>query len=144
MSLKIDENLEIGDTGKSLKDILNKKQNILWKNSEGSFMTDTQTVTLSQKISEQENGIVLVFQRYDVNAGAVAGWGFTTFFVPKSLINIAWDGVGCNFQICRNNAFEAYKYLYIYDDKIKGIADNEKTVNSVNNKNHVLVAVVGV
>ena len=120
-----------------------REQNILWQD-EGKFMNGTQVVTLSQKISEQNNGIVLVFAEWDIENSKLAGWGYNTFFIPKTIIDVAWNGVGMSFQMCQNNEFRAYKYLYINDDKIYGNDGNAQTQNNVDNRNKVLVAVIGV
>lgn len=134
-----------GYTIASTKYVDNKfKQKILWQDVAGSFMKENQVVTLSQKISEQNNGIVLVFEKYDIANSEPVGYGFTTFFVPKSIISAFWDGIGMNFQICNNSTFHSYKYLTIYDNKITGVYNNSQVVNGVDNRNDVLVAVIGV
>lgn len=119
-------------------------QKILWRDTNGSYMRDNQIANLSQKITEQNNGIVLVFEGYDPINQQPIGYAFTTFFVPKSIISAFWSGIGMNFQICNNSLFHSYKYLTIYDDRIEGTYNNAQVVNGVDNRNDVLVAVIGV
>lgn len=120
-----------------------KKQKVLWQDN-GNYMGENQTAQLSEKVSEQNNGIVLVFTEWDSGKNERKGWGYNTFFVPKSIIPITWNGVGLSFQIFWQNTFRAFKYLYIYDDKIKGNNGNSSTQNGVNNCDQVLIAVIGV
>ena len=53
-------------------------QKVLW--SGGHYMNEYQTATLSESISSQNNGIVLVFSAYDNEA---QNYDFVTYFVPK-------------------------------------------------------------
>lgn len=120
-----------------------KKQNILWSDV-GAYMSKNQVAQLSENLSNQNKGIVLVFTEWDIDKDERKGWGYNTFFIPKTIPSITWEGVGMSFQMFWQNTPRAYKYLYIYDDKIMGADDNVATQNGVNNKNQVLVAVIGV
>lgn len=120
-----------------------KEQKILWTDN-GTYMSANDQVQLSEKISEQKNGIVLVFTEWDSGKNERKGWGYNTFFVPKTIIPITWNGVGISFQICWQNTFRAFKYLYIYDNYIQGHDNNIAIQNGVNNCGQVLVAVIGV
>ena len=133
--------------GNNTYTVATKEPKYLWVNN-GLYMGDTQTANLSENVTDQNNGIVLVFCEWDITNNRRAGWGYDTFFIPKSIvipnINIGWDGVGMDFQMFRNNAPRAYKYLYVYNNKIVGNAGNVQTINNVDNRNKVLIAVIGV
>ena len=114
--------------------------------SPNQYMTAGHTATLSQKVSVQPHGIVLVFSRY--SSGAVDDVNFNSFFVPKYLVDQK-SGYGSTF-IMAGSAFGsiATKYLYIHDDQITGNADNNATgtANGITyaNNTFVLRYVIGV
>ena len=114
---------------------------VLW--SGGYYMTDAHTINLSETVSNQANGIVLVFSRY--NAGVV-NESFSTHFIPKEVVSLH-PGNGHNFNLCGMFA-NGMKYLYIHNDKIVGHANNsgERTVGGItyNNSYYVLRYVIGV
>lgn len=117
---------------------------ILW--SGGYYMTDGHIINLSEKVTEQLSGIVLVFSRFE--SGAVADNNFQFFFVPKAFINL-FKGYGCSFMLAANKfGAVATKYLYINDAYITGHVDNNATgtVNGItfNNAGFVLRYVIGV
>ena len=117
---------------------------ILWTG--GMYMTAGHTVNLSEKITDQLSGVVLVFSKYE--SGAVADNNFQFFFVPKTFIN-TFKGYGCNFVMAANRfGTVATKYLYINDAYITGHADNNLTgtANGItfNNASFVLRYVIGV
>lgn len=128
------------------------QQKILWGEgmTNGYYMSDTQTATLSEAVSAQPNGIVLVFCAYVPNesTGEVeTDYSWQSFFVPKTLV--AASTSGHSFQLTRGNfASIGTKYLYIKDTFISGHADNKLTGTSngityANNK-FVLRYVIGV
>ena len=118
---------------------------VLW--SGGYYMNANQTVTLSQKVSEQPTGIVLVFSRY--SSGTAQNYHFNHFFVHKAFV-AAQPGVGSQFFMTTDGTFGvvASKYLYIGDASISGHANNEAsgTANGItyNNAGFVLRYVIGV
>ena len=95
--------------------------NILWSGS--SLLTSSQTITLNDRISDQQHGIVLVFSRY-ISSSAV-DYFYSCHFVPKQLVRAALDAgqtsAAVSF-IMATNKFEAVagKYLYIKDNIIGG------------------------
>ena len=96
---------------------------ILW--SGGYYMTSGHTATLSEAVSVQPNGIVLVFSEYIDSA--VSNTAFHTFFVPKQVV-ASHAGVGHCMQMTSSNlAYFATKYLYISDTKIVGHDNNSLT-----------------
>lgn len=96
---------------------------VLW--SGVSFMDASHTATLSEKVSEQLTGIVLVWSYYTNNAAQEYGWH--TFFVPKGMVKLK-NGVGYDIPLRRDkNAMFGTKYVYVYDDRLKGHANNVAT-----------------
>jgi hypothetical protein len=125
----------------------NGKGKILWTG--GYYMTETHKITLSEPVSAQPTGIVLVFSRY--SNGAAADTNFNDFFVAKALVNEK-PGVGHMFVMYATPTFEmmAAKYLYINDTTITGHANNDATGTSsttgitYQNNGFVLRYVIGV
>lgn len=118
---------------------------VLW--SGGYYMTSGHTINLSEKVSDQSNGICLVFSEYV--DGEVKNTTFTSFFVSKKLVS-SHGGCGNCFQMCTSNlAYFATKYLYISDAKIVGHDNNGLTgtgatgIKYTNNR-FVLRYVIGV
>lgn len=89
----------------------------------GHYMTADQTVTLSQGVQNQPNGIILVFSQY-------ANWDsqnahFVQFFVPKGFV-AAFPGSGSSFLMFRHTVLApCTKYLYINNTTITGHANND-------------------
>lgn len=112
------------------------------------YMSDAHTIYLSEPISEQLNGIVLIFSKY-TGGSSKDNADFQTFFVSKYSMH-AWAGCGHTFPMYSTNwKLFATKYLYIHDDRISGVAQNVEsgTFNggiAYNNKAYVLRAVLGV
>ena len=117
---------------------------VLWSGT--WYMTAGHVANLTEKVTEQVSGIVLVFGRYE--GGAVADNNFQFFFVPKAFINL-FKGYGCSFVLATNKfGAVATKYLYINDAYITGHADNNVagTANGItfNNAGFVMRYVIGV
>ena len=120
---------------------------VLW--SGASYMFASQTANLSEAISAQPNGIVLVFSRYI--DGAVNNSTFSTHFVSKYQVAAFPGGGGYTFFLVNNAAFTVVgaKYLKITDTQIIGHDDNSTTESVTNgishtNKGFVLRYVIGV
>lgn len=96
---------------------------VLWS---GAWLMDaSQNATLSEKVSEQLTGIVLVWSYYTNNA--VQEYGWYTFFVPKGMVELK-NGVGYDIPLRRyKNAMLGTKYVYVYDDRIVGHESNTAT-----------------
>lgn len=93
-----------------------KTQNILWQGE--YYMAASHTANLNQPISEQKNGVVLVFSAY--RNGTSQDYDFNSFFVPKKLIELKSQHPHA-FLMARGNFDDiACKYLYIYDNRIVG------------------------
>ena len=97
---------------------------LLW--DEGVYyMTATQTANLSEAVSKQKNGIILVFSEYA--NGAASDTAFHCFFVPKTQV-AAHPGKDYVFTLATSKfAYMATKCVYIHDTKIVGHADNNQT-----------------
>lgn len=115
--------------------------------SPGMYMTSGHTATLSEPISKQKNGIVLVFSEYV--DGAIADQSFHTRFIPKMMVSMHAGKAHCIQLTTSNLAYFATKYLYISDDKITGHNNNSLTgtgacgITYTNNR-FVLRYVIGV
>ena len=120
-------------------------QKILW--SGGKYMTADHQAELSEPVSQQDNGIVLVFSTYQ--NGAPIDANFNMFFVPKKFIEIM-GGYGTAFQMNTVNFNTvAAKYLYIHDTYIAGNENNNLSTTATsgivfNNAMYVLRYVLGV
>lgn len=124
------------------------KPRLLW--SGVYYMNDSHVVNLSEKVSQQRSGIVLVFSRYDTTTGTVGDYSFVSHFVSKEFVRLM-SGKGTVFMLCSTPKFTmmASKYLYISDQKIHGHADNTAvgtsgTGISYQNNQFVLRYVIGV
>ena len=123
------------------------EQKILWEGA--MYMTAGHTANLSEAVSEQPNGIVLVFSKYDTSTGAALENNFNSFFVPKIFVT-SHKGYGNAFTMMDTNFGQiCHKYLYINDAYISGHANNNATgtgtsgITYANNK-YVLRYVYGV
>jgi hypothetical protein len=122
----------------------NGKGKILWTG--GYYMTETHKITLSEPVSAQPSGILIVFSRY-IN-GAAEDTNFQHFFIPKAFIATK-AGFGHTFFLTANKfAVNATKYLYINNTQITGHVDNSATgtVNGItfNNAGFVMRYVIGI
>lgn len=90
---------------------------LLW--SGAYYMDSGHTVTLSEAVSKQKHGIVLVFSRYSDDAAQ--NYHFSTHFIPKYQIT-KHGGCGHLFMMSTDGTFGLFaaKYLYIHDTKIVG------------------------
>lgn len=117
--------------------------------SSGSHMGSGQSAYLNEAISEQPNGIVIVFSYYDVDTATSKNHSWNCHFIPKNLLSLDVDG-GYSFLMGINAGFSAMgaKYLYIYDTYLSGHSGNTSYgTNSgitYDNRNYVLRYVIGV
>lgn len=120
---------------------------VLWGGdmTSGMYMTDGHTANLTEAVSDQRHGIVLVFCAY--NSADDTNYGWQSFFVPKWLVSASTSGH--TFVLARGKfTYTGTKYLYIKDTTITGHADNNLTgsnngITYANNK-FVLRYVLGV
>lgn len=98
------------------------KNKVLWTGA--WFMTAGHTANLSEAVSKQMTGIILVFSRYDSTSGAALNEHFCYHFVPKQIVALQ-EGKGSIFNMSTSNeTFSASKYLYISDNQIVGHENN--------------------
>lgn len=119
-------------------------QKVLWEG--GKYMTADHKAELSEPVSQQDNGIVLVFSTY--SNGAPVDANFNHFFVPKQFVSIM-GGYGSAFRMQTVNfGTQAAKYLYIHDSYVSGNENNNLsgTASGItfNNAAYVLRYVLGV
>ncbi len=134
-------NGDITENGK-INEVLIKKQKILWDNY--MYMNSSQKAYLSEKISEQTNGIVLVFCAY--SNGKPQNWNTTCRFIPKEKARL-FNGTGELITMGGLEGISGYKYLYIYDDRIEGNDKNQQSISNgitYNNSDYVLRYIIGV
>lgn len=134
-------NGDITENGK-INGVPIKKQKILWDNY--MYMNSSQKAYLSEKISEQTNGIVLVFCGY--SNGKPKTWNTTCRFIPKEKARL-FNGAGGFIPMGGLEGISGYKYLYIYDDRIEGNDKNQQSISNgitYNNSDYVLRYVIGV
>lgn len=116
---------------------------LLWSGT--NTMGASVEANLNDNISNQNYGIVLVFCRN-------GDYHYHSFFVPKNLVAAtSSNGGGHNFFLTSEFVYMSYKYLYIYDHKIVGHANNttdkgtdSKTGFIYNNSVFILRYVYGV
>lgn len=112
----------------------------------GMVFTSGHSVTLSEPVSKQMHGIVLVFCAYA--DGAVQNYDFISYYVPKQLI-AELSGRGHSFPLMRIDCVAvSVKFLYIDDTRVWGDDRNEKTGTGSNisykNNGFVLRYIYGV
>lgn len=118
---------------------------ILWSGT--IYMQATQTAKLSETVAAQPNGIVLVFSYY--GSSGAENKVFQSFFIPKSLVT-GQNGAPHSFFLANTTlSMVATKYLYIYNDKITGHENNDKSGTGTSgikydNTKYVLRWVIGV
>lgn len=126
--------------------VISAGQNILWNGT--VWPSDSQTASFSGRVSEQKNGIVLVWSRYVDGEGAKDDQ-FVCNFVPKKMVAQKEDK-GHTFTLFANSFSNvSAKYVYISDNRLTGHANNTETGTGAiglkyNNKYFCLRYVIGV
>lgn len=147
------ENLKANKVDISALDAINteiaglKENKTLWS---GSYhMDDEQIINLSESISDQTTGIVLVFSQYDIAGNLELDQGFNYHFVPKIMVTLQ-SGKSSVFSMSTSNeTLSANKCLYISNTTITGHSNNITTGTgstgvTYNNNAFVLRYVIGV
>lgn len=121
------------------------QNNVLWEptsQSASPYLTDTQTITLSEAVSRQLTGIVLVWSRRASGTVYNDSWWYE--FIPKwHAMNHGTQGIymstptGFSATVC-------IKCVYVDDLEITGHASNSATGTGYANNTRVLRAVIGV
>lgn len=124
---------------------------LLWSGT--TPLSDSNTITLTEGISTQQSGIVVVFSPYNSSTGAALTYGFSCHFVSKQLLTSVVPSVnsvlGVTVMLAESKfATIATKFLRITDTTINGTADNTAsgTANGItyNNNRYALRYVIGV
>ena len=122
-----------------------KSNKILWSGAEQ--MASGAAVYLSELVSEQSKGIVLIFSR--CSGTTIRDYDFHSFFIPKQQVaNHIGTGMGFMMSDFDCNVM-AKKYLYVHNTGLTGYAKNNTTVDGncgINwtNDGFVLRYVIGV
>lgn len=131
-----------------LNDISNT--NRLLYQGEGLFMNENQQIKLTEKISEQPTGIVIIWSAYSDGQSRDFHWYFQ--FVPKFILSLPTinNSIDTDIFLCAGgqSQYSAMKELGITDDVIYGQNGNSSkiVVNGITcvNNEWVLRAVIGV
>lgn len=124
---------------------------LLWSGT--TPLSDTQTITLTEAISAQQNGIVVVFSPYNSSTGSALTYGFNCHYIPKQLLSAVVPSINSVLGVVVTMAegkfaSNATKFLRITDTTINGSADNTATgtANGItyNNNRFALRYVIGV
>lgn len=122
---------------------------ILWQSPTGLYLNASQTVTLSEGISKQPNGIVLIWSAYTGDTDNNYRWNCN--FIPKIICSITNYSGGYACPIGDNAyIYAGCKYIYITSDTtLTGHDYNqsfERTASSitVNNQRFALRYVIGI
>lgn len=127
-------------------EVLGADQTVLW--SGVSWPTDAQSVRFSGRVSEQKNGIVLVWSRY-IDGDGAKDEQIICSYIPKKLVALK-EGRGHSIMLMPNSfSTAAVKYVYVSDNQIAGHSNNTESgtgANGVkyNNKYFCLRYVIGV
>lgn len=118
---------------------------ILWNGAvktNGIFMGKGSEISLSQNISDQASGIVLVFSAFDDSEDYGKDWDFQCHFIPKIMVE-RYPGRGHTIVLTSfSQEIITSKYLYIHNNKIQGHAKNGE--EGSNRRKFVLRYVIGV
>ncbi|MFR3159331.1 MAG: hypothetical protein ACLTOK_13785 [Anaerobutyricum soehngenii] len=115
---------------------------VLWDGAD--YMNGSQTATLNGKISDQLNGVCLVWSQYNTSTHQVSNSDVHVQFISKWCVE-EMNGAGHAFV---DPYRHIDKYFYVYDDKIVGnnINGTNGTEGGItyDNSHCVLRAVIGV
>lgn len=103
------------------------------------YLDSGQTIDLSEKISDQKNGVVVVVSRYDSGVGA-ADYGWQTLYIPKTVVALKPNSGWAFPLVNASGTIFGNKYFSVGDDKMTG---NDINIGN-NNKQWVFRYVVGV
>ena len=122
--------------------------NLLWSGVKLMNPNTDQNITLSQAVSKQNKGIVLVFSEYNPSTNTVGNSMVSSHFVSKYEVS-ALSGVGHLFTTFATWGKAMAKYLYITDTTIRGHDANDNAGTATNgllydNTCFVLRYVIGV
>lgn len=106
---------------------------VLWQGA--SYMNADQTITLSEAISKQKYGILLIWSHYTSSA---QNYDWNTNLVSKHTV-ATYPNQGYQFVVANDNNAVVTKYLYINDTKISGYSSN---IDSASGRNMLVLRYV--
>lgn len=126
------------------KNIIEDRQKILW--SGVLYMDSNHSITLSESVSAQNVGIILVWSAY--SNGEAGNYNWVTTFVPKQWVSLH----NANGVVCRmsgtNFSTMGCKYVYVGNTAITGnsvnVASGTGSGITYANTSYVLRYVIGV
>lgn len=101
-------------------------QKILWEG--GWHMIGEHTINLPENVSDQNNGIILVFSGYNTTTWEVQNNNWSSYFISKKEIELL-PSSGHTFFMGGTEGLSGFKYLYISDDTITGHDANTTVKN---------------
>lgn len=128
----------------SWQPLIRTTNRILW--SGAYWMMSNHTAPLSENISAQPNGAILIFSTYDIENSKPNDYGWQIFSIPKAMVPVTTSGY--QFTLTWNDFdYIGRKYLYIRDNSVLG-NDNNKNKGTKNgitydNSRFVLRYVIG-
>ena len=164
--IEFDENSQIGVTSESIGDTERDIFHIWTPNlpfyinstpikepkvlaSPGYYMTESQTVNLSEAITDQMSGVVLVWSAYVDGQPVDYSW-FSHFISKQWIYSHEGEGISTGLMVDNEGTYAGAKYVFVSDKTIKGYsynsADTYTGENSIKytNKHWVLRYVIGV
>lgn len=114
-------------------ELLNGKihdKKVLWAGP-GIFLNKSQSIPLSESLTNQKRGIVLILSRYE--NGVAQNYGYRPYFVPKECLDFGVDKPGFDIPLIKysnNSNVVGSKYIYVSDNKIEGSESNGTSPNS--------------
>ena len=118
-------NVRFNSTAAGLTNRVYGTNKVLWSGS--YYMFETQTITLSEAITAQPHGVILVWSSYSNNAAQNSS--FWTTSIPKQFIT---SYAGCGIYASSTQFYYTVsKYLYVRDTTISGYERNDDTTYAV-------------
>lgn len=120
-------------------------QKILWQG--GFFMNDDQSINLPEAISEQNNGIILIFSGYDTSTWQPLNSNWNSHFISKKEIEILPNSEHI-FFMGGTEGLSGFKYINIQNNALYGhsvnILEKNDDYGKYKNTDFVLRYVIGI
>lgn len=106
--------------------ILGTQNQVLWSGDD-KMGSSSLAIDLSEKVSEQASGIILVWSACN-SSGTASNNSFNFTFIPKIHTQLhEGGGVVCRLSGGTPFKYQASKYVYVFDDRITGNDNNTAT-----------------
>ena len=107
-------------------EFLGTDQKLLFNSDTGFYMYENQIAYLTENVSDQKNGIVLLWGGYNPDTDTPLAYNYKLTFVPKKFVELGESGI---FEIMGGtDGIRGYKYVKISNSQISG--DNCNTINN--------------